>query len=320
MKLFIRWSGESSRKVAEALRGWIPNVIQSVEPWMSADDIEKGLRWSSEIAAQLEQTDFGIVCLTPDNLDAPWLMFETGALSKTLDKAFVCPFLFGLEPTSVKGPLAQFQATKAEKSETRKLIQTINRACGDSALSVDRIDKAFEQWWSGLEQALRDVPLTGATFRSRPSDADLLQEILEIVRADARESRAFSKMRDDFVRVFSNLLEVGLQSDPTVRPQMISAIEGLKRSATAVARLKPASYVRTHKIAGERVVTGVMQHSNGLYRVQIYGTDVREDTMDFEALYFAQAFADKTAAALGSDPHYCNEQTCSDWIILRDDD
>lgn len=42
MKVFISWSGETSKKVALALKAWLPNVIQALDPWMSDKDIEKG--------------------------------------------------------------------------------------------------------------------------------------------------------------------------------------------------------------------------------------------------------------------------------------
>ena len=76
MNLFISWSGEKSRSVAEALRDWLPFVINAVKPWMSAADIEKGARWSSDLAYQLKETRAGIICLTRDNLEAPWVLFE----------------------------------------------------------------------------------------------------------------------------------------------------------------------------------------------------------------------------------------------------
>jgi hypothetical protein len=86
MKVFISWSGERSRAVAEALREWLPNVIQTVNLWVSLADIEKGARWSTDITAQLEECSVGLICLTPENLSAPWLLFEAGALSKMVDK------------------------------------------------------------------------------------------------------------------------------------------------------------------------------------------------------------------------------------------
>ena len=53
MRVFIIWSGERSGTVAVTLRDWLPDVLQKVQPWISAD-IEAGVRWSSEIAEQLD--------------------------------------------------------------------------------------------------------------------------------------------------------------------------------------------------------------------------------------------------------------------------
>ncbi|HXF38931.1 MAG TPA: TIR domain-containing protein [Blastocatellia bacterium] len=191
MKVFLSWSGERSRAIAEALREWIPNVIQAVQPWMSAEDIDKGLRWSSEVAIELEQTRFGIICITPENLGEPWILFEAGALSKLLDKSFVCPFLFGLEPTDVKGPLIQFQATRAEKADVKKLILTLNRAQSDSALSTEKLENAFEHWWPELEKALNRVPVPVGKPKATREVREMVEEILEIVRAETRDRELF---------------------------------------------------------------------------------------------------------------------------------
>src|SRR5579863_2718491 len=112
MKVFLSWSGELSHKIAIEMRDWLPFVIQSVEPYVSSEDIDKGTRWSIDIAKELENSSFGILCVTPQNLDAPWLNFEAGALSKAFNTASVSPFLFGLKPSDLKkSPLLQFQST-----------------------------------------------------------------------------------------------------------------------------------------------------------------------------------------------------------------
>jgi hypothetical protein len=134
MKLFISWSGLRSKEIATALYQWILLVIQAVEPFMSAEEIGKGLRWSGSLASELENSNFGLVCLTLENTNSTWLHFEAGALSKVVDTAKVAPLLFGLKPSDIQGPFTQFQFTNLEKDDFKRLMHSINNACGDFGL------------------------------------------------------------------------------------------------------------------------------------------------------------------------------------------
>src|SRR5215472_19191834 len=96
LRIFISWSGSRSRGTAEALRDWLPDVLNIVDPWLSAADVEKGAKWRQVISGELEKANFAILCLTPENLSSPWLLFEAGALSKR-SEALVCTYLLGLE-------------------------------------------------------------------------------------------------------------------------------------------------------------------------------------------------------------------------------
>ena len=82
MDVFISWSEDRSRIIAEALKEWMPLVINDVQPWLSSKDIEPGARWSAEVAAKLESTGYGIICLTPGNALMPWILFEAGGTIK----------------------------------------------------------------------------------------------------------------------------------------------------------------------------------------------------------------------------------------------
>ena len=64
LKVFISWSGEESHKTALVLREWLPSVIQSITPYVSSEDIDKGTRWASDIAGELDESSFGILCVT----------------------------------------------------------------------------------------------------------------------------------------------------------------------------------------------------------------------------------------------------------------
>ncbi len=76
MKLFIGWSGETSCQVALTLWDWLPRFIPGVKPWMSSEDIMKGARWGLEIAAQLKKAKIGIICLTKENIESPWIFLK----------------------------------------------------------------------------------------------------------------------------------------------------------------------------------------------------------------------------------------------------
>ena len=100
-KVFISWSGELSHKLGDALRNWLPSALQFVKPYFTPEDIEKGAKWGAEIAKELETSNIGIVCLTRDNTEKPWILFEAGALSKSIEKNYVCTLLFDLDPADV---------------------------------------------------------------------------------------------------------------------------------------------------------------------------------------------------------------------------
>jgi hypothetical protein len=194
MKVFISWSGDTSKEVAIAFRDWLPSVIQSVNPYVSSEDINKGVRWSADISAELDSTSFGIICLTQENLDSPWIHFEAGALSKAVDKSRVAPFLLGVKTSEVRGPLLQFQSTSFTKSEVKKLLFSINAAESElHRLDETRLSNCFDVWWEQLDAKLKAIDLG-----SKPKDekshranagqrAEIVEEILLLLRAQQKQ-------------------------------------------------------------------------------------------------------------------------------------
>jgi hypothetical protein len=185
MKIFISWSGEKSKAIASTFKDWIPAVIQAAKPYFSPNDIEKGARWSAEIANELESSRIGLICLTADNLIAPWIMFEAGALSKSLDKARVCPMLFGIHPTDLSGPLVQFQAATFSKDEVLKFVKVVNSQLNESSLDSAVLDSVFQKWWPDLDEKIQKIlaapnPKSSKEIRT---DRDLLEEVLKLTRS-----------------------------------------------------------------------------------------------------------------------------------------
>ena len=186
-EIFISWSGPQSKFVAAALHDWIPRVIQSVNPWMSSENIRAGDRWFTEISKKLEITQFGIICVTPENLTSPWLLFEAGALAKTItDENYVCPYLINLNPTDFQSPLNHFQSVKATKDDTFNLIKSINNVLGADALNERILKDTFDRFWPDLHSKLEDLPSSEVEEEPKRGDSDILSEILELVRSLTR--------------------------------------------------------------------------------------------------------------------------------------
>lgn len=194
MKVFISWSKPTSRKVAEALHGWLPLLVNALDPWMSAIDIDAGRKWGPEIEAQLEASKLGVLCVSPQNLTQPWLMFEAGAISKQVSQSRVIPYLFGITNADLQGPLSQFQAVSADEEGSLSLIKSINKALA-TPIKDAQLEKAFAAFWPELEKALatiRDEAKNEITSKAPPQrpDRELLEEMLAVVRRLDRSSRS----------------------------------------------------------------------------------------------------------------------------------
>lgn len=155
MKVFVSWSGDASHAVADALDGWLSDVIQAVEVFFSPRDIRKGSRWFAKLGRELEKSEFAILCLTPENLETPWLLYEAGAVAKRLEESRVVPLLIGLEPEELDDPLRQFNGATLRKGEMRKLVGAINKQLGDKRLPQEKLRKSFDAHWPQLEPKLR---------------------------------------------------------------------------------------------------------------------------------------------------------------------
>jgi hypothetical protein len=157
MKVFLSWHGEMSHRVALALREWLPKVIQAVKPFIS-DDIGRGERWSEAVAKELSETNFGIICLTPFNLKAPWVIFEAGAISKAIDKSVVSPFLFLIDESHIEGPLAQYQLTQNKEASIFSLLTRINdKLAPETPLTPELLREEFIEWWPKLKAKLDEI-------------------------------------------------------------------------------------------------------------------------------------------------------------------
>lgn len=189
MNIFLSWSGDTSQQIARELKEWLPLILQNTHVFLSPVDIEKGAKWGSEITAQLETTDFGIVCLTRRSLASQWIAFEAGALSKAATGR-VATLLFGLTPSEINQPLAQFQTTEFNESDVQLLLNTINKNTPEKERrSEAQIEKLFSRMWPELKEKISlslvsDMQDNAEEIRPDPliRSNELLNEIVTLVR------------------------------------------------------------------------------------------------------------------------------------------
>ena len=207
MKVFISWSGDVSKQLAEALSKWLPRTLQYVKPYFSPDDIEKGAKWDDEISGELKASKVCIVALTPQCLDSKWIMFEAGAISASHDRARICAILFGIEPINVQGPLQRFQATVFSKTDIRRLVETINlNADADRMLAKEVLDDVFEQQWPRLEGSVTKILQAAASApATERGERSLLQEAVSLGRSIQVEQRELHETVYSIRTLLSNM-------------------------------------------------------------------------------------------------------------------
>jgi len=167
MKLFLSWSGSKSHRIAKVLEKYLPSLINKVNPWLSSSGIATGARWNAEIATNLETSNVGIICVTPENRNEPWILFEAGAIAKltTVGRAMV--LRIGLEPKEITGPLAQFQSVTTSREDFRKLVMDINRAT-DEPISEASLEISFTALWPQIETEITEIASQSPTPQIKP--------------------------------------------------------------------------------------------------------------------------------------------------------
>ena len=188
MKLFISWSGDHSLAVATALRRLLPDIFDGLELFLSTQDIRKGGRWLEEIGGQLAATIFGIVCLTRENLEEPWLLYEAGAISKSVKKASLYTLLVdGLRPGDIQGPLSTFQHTVSEKDDVFELVKSINGTYGEAKQDEAKLRRKYEKlFWDEFDKSVTAATPNNIKVEEHRKPEEMLYQLIETTNQIAR--------------------------------------------------------------------------------------------------------------------------------------
>ncbi|MGO6754884.1 hypothetical protein ACC761_36410 [Rhizobium ruizarguesonis] len=221
----------------------LTNVIQDAEVYVSSQDIGKGERWLSNVGSHLSEIDFGIVAVTPTNLNAPWVQFEAGALSKSVRSRLI-PLLCGLNAFEASNnPLTQFQYAVASEDELFRVVEEVNRACV-RPLDEARLKATFTKW----------VPDFFATYNaidfSPPASADDARPHDRMDMIENALNSIVKQMRDISIRIDKRTMDA-IESNLASSLVHIPAATGL-----------PGLYAELNKTTKDRIIEALLQQSN----------------------------------------------------------
>lgn len=119
-----------------------------------------------------------------------------------------------------------FQATKAEKEPTRKLIHTINRALNTEPIEETMLNEIFDVLWPKFQKELDDIPAAQVCLPAKRSSEEMIAEILEINRAEANKRRRIDPL-DAFLPLFDELLPLVPQFREALRTTKLQLPTGV---------------------------------------------------------------------------------------------
>jgi hypothetical protein len=171
MQVFISFSGERSLAYAKIVKEWLKKINYKLNI-KTSQDLKPGTGWFDALSGELKKSDFGIICLTPENLNAGWPLFEAGAISVSVDPKQVVPLLFGLDAAELPHPLANLQAVIANVDGFRRLISSINQA-KLPRLSKDELTRRFDdclpKFLEELESSAQKFPRGKISHQESPA-------------------------------------------------------------------------------------------------------------------------------------------------------
>lgn len=193
MKVFLSWSGQRSKMVAQALTDLLPGILQPIQCWMSEGDLPKGKPWFDELAKALSTITFAVVCVTKENARSPWMLWEAGFLSlpTALGDRRVAPLAIGFPKGSLDGPLSIYQGTDTTRDDILRLIRAINDTLPtESRIAAATLATTFDWGWPRLEERIQSAVNARVQEQAAPEvdEKQQISEILALLRQQQRDS------------------------------------------------------------------------------------------------------------------------------------
>lgn len=181
MNVFISWSGDKSNLTSKVLKTWLSHLFPFIKLSVSTDHIESGSKWTMSLPSSLDNTDIGIICITKENINSPWLLFEAGAMFKTLNENQLIPLLVDVENKALPGPLSYFRTLTVQKKDIYALVKILSKHSSLKYKSEKHLETVFDNWYPLLEEQLTEINKTKSLPKNKDSVKILTAKELKIL-------------------------------------------------------------------------------------------------------------------------------------------
>jgi hypothetical protein len=256
IRLFISWSGKTSRSIAESFKDFLlVEFKEQLDVFFTPDDIEAGKRWSSELAQKLQECEIGIFIYTRQNLDSLWMAFEAGALSKQIDTGRVIPLVFGTHVTDLIGPLAQFQAKRFTREEISKTLQAID-GCLSKKRTKEDLNRFLNFTWDNFEKNINAIlsEEENTVGEEKRDVKEVLDSLYTLIQAspvyNVELAKDITELVQQVTKSHDEISELMQQVRTTLRGSYIF-IDGEKPAFAAIiaATIRAKKYIRSTRFS-----------------------------------------------------------------------
>lgn len=99
----------------------------------------------------LKDAGYGLLCVTRDSVQSPWLLFEAGMMSSTPSIPVRMALSFGVSPSELLGPLRQFQSFSSDREGIYRLVCELNNYSA-TGISLDTLNSLFDTMYPALQR------------------------------------------------------------------------------------------------------------------------------------------------------------------------
>lgn len=158
-KIFISFARENSKEIAKALKNVLETKVFAgfnLECFVSDLDIASGEDWWIKIRKELKSCKMGILCITKENLNAPWIYYEAGAM--VAQNLSVIPLLISCDFQALSSTPIKNQATNFyDQAKFLEMLCIIKRKMGFNTLTDDQVKTLGKVAYSNLKTELEPV-------------------------------------------------------------------------------------------------------------------------------------------------------------------